>query len=136
MGNVTGIVFRRLEAQREQELTTDDKTLVAGDSATDQNIATDEKTYTLPLITADNLGMEITFRNTGADAAVELNIEPSGSDSINGTIPNAASDSVASGVAGQEIINTKATANKGDYITLTAAALTEWYVTGGVGIWA
>ena len=33
-------------------------------------------------------------------------------------------------------INTKATANKGDWCRLKAVATTTWYVTGGVGIWA
>jgi len=136
MGVVTGSVFRRLEAQKDQELAIDDKTLVSGDSATDQNIATDAKTYTLPLITADTLGMEITFRNTGADGAVALTVSPNAVDAVHGTIANATADSVSGGVVNKNFVNTKATANKGDYVKLTAVSLTEWYISGGVGIWA
>ena len=33
-------------------------------------------------------------------------------------------------------INTKATANKGDWCSLKAVALTDWYLTGGDGVWA
>jgi hypothetical protein len=49
---------------------------------------------------------------------------------------NAAADSVASGAVNKDIVNTKATANKGDRITLLAVAATTWYITDGVGIWA
>lgn len=136
MGLVTGIVFRELDARRDQELSIANKTLVAGDSATDQNIATDAKTFELPLIDADNLGMEMLFRNTGADGAVALTISPNAVDAVHGSIANAAADSVAGGVINKNFVNTKATANKGDYVRLTAVALTEWHISGGVGIWA
>lgn len=136
MGNVTGIVFRRLEANKDQELTVASKVLVAGDSATDQNCATDALVYTLPAITADNLGIEIVFRNTGADGAAILTVSPNAIDAIHGTVANAAADSVSAGALNKDFINTKATANKGDYVRLTAVALTEWYISGGVGIWA
>ena len=63
-------------------------------------------------------------------------LSPAAADGINGTIANAAADSVASGVVNKDWENTKATANKGDWCTLKAVALTTWYVTGGVGIWA
>lgn len=100
------------------------------------NCATDALTHTLPAITANNIGMTFTFRNTAADGAAILDVSPAASDAIHGSIANAAADSVASGVVNKDITNTKATANKGDYIVLTAVALTEWYITGGVGIWA
>lgn len=136
MAIITGTQFRELTAQREQDLSIIDKTLTAGDSAKDQNIATDAKTFTLPLITESKIGMRFTFRNTGADAAVALTIAPNVLDAIHGTVANAAADSVAGGVVDKDFVNTKATANKGDYVTLTAGALTEWYISGGVGIWA
>lgn len=117
-------------------LATDDVTLTEDDSGKTYNIATDAKTFTLPKITADNLGMRFRFRNTGADGAVKLNISPNAVDAIHGTVPNSAADSVASGVVNKDLANTKATANKGDWVELVAVALTEWYITGGVGIWA
>lgn len=100
------------------------------------NVATDAIVMNLPIITADTIGMEFTFRNTGADGAVLLSIGPNAVDGINGSIANAASDSVASGVVGKKLNNTKATANNGDYVTLKAVALTKWFIVGGVGIWA
>ena len=117
-------------------LVTDNTTLTFQDSGIEYNIATDAKTFTLPAITAGNLGMSYTFRNTGADGAVALTISPNAVDGICGTIANAAADSVASGVVDKNLVNTKATANNMDYVTITAVALTKWAITGGVGIWA
>lgn len=108
----------------------------AADSGVEFNVATDALTITLPAITADNLGMNFLFRNTGADGAVALKLSPASTDGINGTIANAAADSVASGVVNKDLTNTKATANNGDYVVLTAVALTKWFISGGVGIWA
>ena len=130
------IVYRQLYAEKEQVLHTDNVTLTTSDSMKSHNIATDAKTFTLPAITAENLGMTFTFRNTGADGAVLLAISPAATDGINGTVPNAAADSVASGVVDKDFRNTKATANNGDFVTLEAVALTKWFITGGVGIWA
>lgn len=118
------------------EILTDDKTFNIGDSGKVFGIATDAKTLTLPLIDADTLGIEISVINTGADGASIITISPNALDGVNGTIANAAADSVASGVVSKDIVNTKATANKGDRITLVAIAETEWYITDGVGIWA
>jgi hypothetical protein len=129
-------VFRHLTAEREQSLSAVSKTLDRSDSSKDQNMATDAKVYTLPAITADDLGMEFTFRNTGADGNNTVTISPAAADGIHGSIANAAADSVASGALDKDLVNTKATANKGDYVVLRAVALTEWYITGGVGIWA
>lgn len=119
-----------------QTTVTASTTLTAADAGTTYNVATDALVITLPKITAETLGMTFTFRNTGADGAAILSIDPNDTDSINGTISNAAADAVAGGVAGKKFNNTKATANNGDYITLQAQALTKWFVVGGVGIWA
>ena len=100
------------------------------------NVGTDALTFALPAITADNLGMKFKFRNTGADAAVALTISPAAADGINGTVANAAADSVASGVVDKDLVNTKATANTMDWVEIVAVSLTKWAITGGVGIWA
>ena len=113
-----------------------DKTLTEDESGQTFNIATDAKTFTLPLISATNLGTKYRFRNTGADAAVALTISPNALDAIHGTVANAAADSVAGGAVNKNLVNTKTTANKGDWIEIEAVAATEWYITGGVGIWA
>ena len=115
---------------------TDDATLTAYNSYGIVGIATDAKTISLPAITSNMLGVEFTIMNTGADGNNIVTISPAATDSINGTIANAAADSVAGGVVNKNIVNTKATANKGDYIKIKAVALTEWYIVGGVGIWA
>jgi hypothetical protein len=117
-------------------LATDDTTLTEDDSGKTYNIATDAKTFTLPKITATNLGMKFRFRNIGDDGDVLLTISPNEDDAIHGSIANSAGDSVAGGVVDKDLENTKATAKKGDWVELVAVALTEWYITGGVGIWA
>ena len=80
--------------------------------------------------------MTYLFRNTGADGNNIITLSPNALDGINGSIANSAADSVASGVVNKNFVNTKATANNGDYVILRAVALTKWYVIGGVGIWA
>jgi len=115
-------------------LITDDLTLTEGDSGKTINIATDAKTITLPLIGANP--MKFRFRNTGADGAVALTISPNALDGINGSIANAAADSVGSGVVNKNLVNTKATANNMDWVQIESVSATKWAITGGVGIWA
>ena len=123
-------------AGRIVETLTASKTVNLGDSNKVLAIATDALTMTLPLITAQNLGMSFTFLNTGADDANIITISPNALDSINGTIANAAADAVAGGAVNKNWVNTKSGANKGDFCTLVAVALTEWYIIDGVGVWA
>ena len=106
------------------------------DLSNDHNVATDALTIGIPLITSGNLGSTIFFRNTGADAAVKLVISPKDTNKIIGNITLSASVFSASGVLDKDVINTKATALKGDWIALRAVSLTEWYIIGGQGIWA
>jgi hypothetical protein len=113
-----------------------DATLGANQSGEEFNVATDALTITLPQITSENIGMEFLVRNTGADANNIITLSPASTDGINGTIANAAADSVASGVVDKDWINTKATSNKGDFVKLRAVSTTAWYIIDGVGIWA
>ena len=62
-------------------------------------------------------------------AGTEFNIA---TDAIHGTVGSVSSG----GVDNKDWINTKATANKGDWCSLKAVALTDWYLTGGDGVWA
>jgi len=110
--------------------------IAAGDAGVDQNVATDALVISLPQIHSGNIGLTFLFRNTGADGNNIITLSPHSSDGINGSIANAAADSVASGVVDKDWVNTKATANNGDYVVLRAVALTKWYIVGGVGIWA
>ena len=119
-----------------QKTLTSSVSVPAGDAGIEHNIATDGLVISLPKINSGNLGLTFLFRNTGADANNIITLSPDSADSFNGSIANAAADSVASGVAGKDWINTKATANNGDYVVIRAVALTKWYIVGGVGIWA
>jgi len=112
-----------------------DTTLAANQSGEEFNVATDALTITLPQITSETIGMEFLVRNTGADANNIITLSPNATDGINGTIANAAADSVASGVVDKDWINTKATANKGDFVKLRAVSTTAWYIVDGVGVW-
>ena len=96
-------------------------------------IGTDALTVTLP---ATKKGAKYTFINSGADGNNIITISPNASDGIFGSIANATADSVSGGVDNKNIINTKATSNKGDRITLIGDGVDGWYVAGGVGIWA
>ena len=125
-----------LRARSKQETLTTTQDISANQAGSEFNIATDAKVITLPAIDANNIGMEFTFRNTGADGNNTITLSPAAADGINGTIANAAADSVASGTANKDLVNTKATANKGDWCTIKAVAAGAWYITGGVGIWA
>lgn len=146
LANLAGLAYDLIYGN--QVTVTDDTVLTQDDSGKTFNIATDAKSFTLPAITADNVGkMKFRFRNTGADGAVALTISPNAVDGINGSVPagtggNADATtadglvSKASGVVDKDLVNTKATANIGDWIELEAVALTKWFITGGVGIWA
>lgn len=125
-----------LYARNSQNTITASTTLTEADAGKSFNIATDALVVTLPLIEADSIGMEFTFRNTGADGNNIITLSPASADGINGTIANSAADSVASGVVNKDLINTKATANNGDWVKLRAVSTTKWFIEGGVGIWA
>ena len=112
---------------------TADTTLTYEESGDTFLIGTDALTITLP---ATKAGVEYTFINSGADGNNIITISPNASDAIIGTIANAAADSVSGGVDDKDIINTKATANKGDRITLVGDGVAGWYIKEGVGIWA
>jgi hypothetical protein len=121
-----------LRARSKQETLTTTQDISINDAGADFNIATDAKVMTLPAITAENIGAEFTFRNTGADGNNIITISPAATDAIHGTIAAVSSG----GVDNKDWINTKASANKGDWCTLKAVALTDWYITGGDGVWA
>jgi hypothetical protein len=122
--------------RRNQVAITATQSLEEKDAGSDYNVATDALVITLPLIEADNLGMEFLFRNTGANGANIITLSPASADGINGRISTAAADSTAGGVVNKDWINTKATAKKGDYVRIKAVALTTWFIEEGQGVWA
>jgi len=121
-----------LRARAEQTTISTSGSVDANQAGGEFNVATDALTITLPTIDANNIGMELTFRNTGADGNNIITLSPGATDSVNGTVAAVQSG----GVANKDWINTKASANKGDWCSLKAVALTEWYITGGDGVWA
>ena len=101
-------------------------------------IATDALVQTLPPVGDETapFGSKLTFINSGADGTAIITISPDEDDAIFGTIANAAADSVSGGVDDKDFINTKATANQGDRITLMSNGVSGWFIVEGVGIWA
>lgn len=115
------------------ETITADATISLDDSGTVFLVGTDALTITLP---ATQKGATFTFINSGADANNTITLSPTADDAIFGTIANAAADSVSGGVPDKDIVNTKATANKGDRITIVGDGVDGWYIVDGVGIWS
>jgi hypothetical protein len=121
-----------LRARSKQTTLTVTQDVNANQAGGEFNIATDAKVITLPKIDANNVGMEFKFRNTGADGNNIITISPNAADAIHGTVAAIQSG----GVANKDWINTKATANKGDWCSLVALEAGSWYLTGGDGVWA
>lgn len=108
-------------------------TLSNTDSGTNYLVGTDALVLSL---SAAKDGVRLRVFNSGADGNNIVTISPIAGEAIIGTIANSHADSVSGGVAGKDIINTKATANKGDYIDLLGVTSIGWYIDGGVGVWA
>jgi hypothetical protein len=137
MASRTTVYYNGIKsAQAKVEVITASKTLNAADTGKIFGLATDALVVTLPAVSGVATGTNYTFVNTAADGGAIIRLSPAAADGIFGTVSNAAADSVASGVDGKDFVNTKATANKGDRITLVKLDATGWYITDGVGIWA
>ena len=115
---------------------TESEVLTVDDIGTVVSVGTDALVHTLPLVGASpeqaRAGSQITLRNTGADGAVALSVSPDSTNAIYGTVGS----SISGGALDKDFVNTKATANKGDYVTLESDGIVGWYIVGGVGIWA
>ena len=72
-----------LRARSKQETLTTTQDISANQAGSEFNIATDAKVMTLPAIDANNIGMELTFRNTGADGNNTITLSPAAADGIN-----------------------------------------------------
>lgn len=102
------------------------KTLDAEDTGKVFFVDTDAFTITLPAI-ADGLG-GCKIVNIGAFGAVAVTISPAAADMILG--PN------ITGADDKDLINTKATAKRGDYVVLDLGDADGYVVTEMVGTWA
>ena len=81
--------------------------------------------YTLPSIAVGNT---VTFINMAEDGQAALNISPAAADAIT---------YAGSSVDNKDLINTKATAKKGDFVTLASLdGVIAWQVVDARGVWA
>lgn len=81
--------------------------------------------YTLPSIATGNT---VTFVNMAPDGVAALNISPAAIDSIT---------YAGSAVDDKDLINTKATAKQGDFVTLASLdGVISWQVVDARGVWA
>jgi hypothetical protein len=127
LGN--GVVYENIDTA---------KTLTAADNGIVQNVIADAITITLP---ATGAGLySFTIRNggvpasssvgagTGSDASALITVAPNASDKITGL-------NIATPTDNKAILNTKATAKVGDFITLIPDAGDGWIVAAARGIW-
>lgn len=112
------------------------KTLALADCGVVQNVIADAIVITLPATIA---GATFTIRNggvpanssikgTGSNGSVLVKVSPNAADQIAGLNFTAADNKAA--------MNTKATSQVGDYITLVADATNGWCVVDAKGVWA
>jgi len=99
------------------ETLSDNKTLDAQDTGKVFFMDTDAKAITLPAVE----GMEFAVVNAGAYGTVIITISPNANDLIKAPDMAAVDD--------KDLINTKATANRGDFAILGADDATGWAVT-------
>lgn len=102
------------------------KTLDAQDTGKVFFVDTDAKIITLPATAT--AGSFIKLVNIGAFGAVAINASPAATDKVMG--PDIA------GTDNKDLINTKATARRGDYVVLTAGHADGWVVDAMKGTWA
>lgn len=103
----------------------DNKTVALADCGIVQSVSVDAKVVTLP---ATAVGLAYTIVNGGADGAVLVTISPAAADKISGMGLTPADD--------KDLLNTKATAKRGDFVTLVADGVDGWVVTAKRGTWA
>jgi hypothetical protein len=114
---------------------TENKTLDLAGCGIVQNVITDAITITLPATTA---GASFTIRNggvpktggpsgTGDSGSVLVTVSPNASDKIQGNSFSASDD--------KDALNTKATANVGDEISITGDGTDGWLIRNVKGTW-
>jgi len=114
------------------EVLTASATLTADQSGRILQVATDALTFTLP---ATKKGLVYLIQNTGADGAAGITISPDEDDMIMGCYNQNGVLVTLTGTDDKDVVNTKATANKGDFFLIEADGSAGWYVRGSSGIW-
>ena len=107
------------------ETVDNDKTLDAQDSGKLFYVTVDAKTVTLPAV--EGMG-DIAIVNGGAFGTIAVTVSPNAADMIEMRDITAADN--------KDIINTKATANRGDYVVVGYSDANGWVVKKARGIWA
>jgi hypothetical protein len=111
-------------ADFEAETVSDNKTLDEEDSGKVFFVDTDAKTVTLTAVA----GMRFAIVNAGAFGTVLVTVSPDADDGIASSLGASTDD--------EDLLNTKATANRGDFVILAAGDATGWYVEKMRGTWA
>lgn len=100
----------------------------------------DNRVFTLPAVAPENQGCHVVFVNTAADASAKVSISPNANDAIVGTCCGPGPGNVPQCTAFDEVddkdvINTKTTQHRGDYIRLISDGTLGWYSISCEGIW-
>jgi hypothetical protein len=99
--------------------------VITADSGKTFTSALDGMVFSLPSIA---IGNTITFVNTGNDGTAEMSVSPASIDGI--TYAGSSTDN-------KDIVNTKATAKRGDFVTLASLdGVVAWQVVAVRGVWA
>ena len=99
--------------------------IITTDSGKTFTTENDGQVFTLPSIA---IGNTVTFVNMAPDGVAGVSISPAAIDGI--TYAGSSTDN-------KDLINTKATAKRGDYVTLSSLdGVVAWQVTDARGIWA
>ena len=128
---VTGTVIMEISVDgfdpraRIKETISSNKNLNAEDTGKLMEADTDDVVFTLPSTVA---GITYHIRNIAADGAAKVSISPAAIDLIAG--PDIA------GADDKDLINTKATAKRGDYVVLVGNGAAGWHVVDISGTWA
>lgn len=105
-----------------------DKTLAMSGATMDSGkvffVTADAKTITLPAVE----GMAFRVVNGGAYGTIAVTISPNSNDMIEGCD--------IGGTNAKDIVNTKATANRGDYVDIEYGDGNGWIITAMKGTWA
>jgi hypothetical protein len=125
------------------ETITASKTLSYIDSGKVFLVGTDALTITLP---ATKTGVKYTFVNSGAAGNNIITISPNSSDAIKGNLNSSVGANanattadglvaISGGADDKDWVNTKATANVGDRVTIVGDGTDGWWIVDGCGIW-
>lgn len=107
------------------ETISDNKTLDAQDSGKLFYSTVDAKTFTLPAVEGMN---DFIIMNGGAFGTIAVTVSPNSADMIEMRDITAADD--------KDLVNTKATACRGDYLLIGYADSNGWVVKKARGVWA